>query len=711
MLHMEKRREISPVLERHIFRLEIRYVDGVRTETVWTPDNADPEKANLNEELVSMKSETPEGKEITLTINQAIRKRLNEAGIKKVRKDQNTAIEIILTGSPETMNNLSEKDLKKWVEESMKWAGKQWGKDNIVSAVLHRDEKTPHIHIILVPLVTGQSRRTASKEKKLAQQGITKKNYNVNNKRLRLSANEVYTQPRLYGYHTSYAKEVGEKFGLQRGIQAEAGSKKKHQTSEEYNRQLERERREKQELIDTLKSDYSEKEKNLEQINADIEIAQNALNIADQERITAEARKDQAEIDAATKEAQIKELETKSSSLSGEISDKTSELAVLETKVQEQQGQVDKNKDIISEQATTISDNKATITTQATTIESNKKTIKNQEKTISSRKEVDEDALDRRINEKVFAVNRLEAEITTTKRRLFNVQQEAKIEDAKVKQFRAELKSKVNLEKVPKEGTFGFKTSEVKDFIQSVALASLQREMNRTATPVDVNEDLRTELENLRSVQDRYNELINSPELLQQQIQYLEQEKKRESIKNTIEYVTQKKVQILSFSVENSPRGEEIYTNFRFENDEIIRKGVIKANERLIYTAKDYVNSYETANEHLQDKIWMVFNPVAEIRQERHDQEILSRYNTKLSNKFRTNVDLISFEESGALKCFSSFYGTSYVVDKNNVVWTTSDERIKVAKDCIKYLNECNWKDEGDINTLKMSTGTKQKKK
>lgn len=697
VIHMDKRREISPVLERHIFRMEVRYVDGVRTETVWVPDNADPEKSNLNEELVSMKSETPEGKEITLTINQAIRKRLNEAGIKKVRKDQNTAIEIILTGSPETMNNLSEEDLKKWVEESMEWAGKQWGKDNIVSAVLHRDEKTPHIHIILVPLVTGQSRRTASKEKKLAQQGISKKKYNINNERLRLSANEVYTQPRLYGYHTSYAKEVGEKYGLQRGVRAEAGSRKKHQTSEDYNRELEREKLKKQELINTLTSDYSEKEKNLEQINADIEIAQNALNIADQDRITAEARKDQAEIDAATKEAQVKELETKSSSLSGEISDKATELANLETKVQEQQGQVDKNKDIISEQATTI--------------ESNKKTIKDQEKTISSRKEVDEDALDKRINEKVFTVNRLEAEITTTQRKLFNAQQELKIEDAKVKQLRAELKSKVNLEKVPTDGPFGYKSSEVKAFIQSVALASLQEEMNKTATPVDVNEDLRTEIENLRSVQDRYNELINSPELLQQQIQYLEQEKKRESIKNTIEYVTQKKVQILSFSVENSSRGEEIYTNFRFENDEIIRKGVIKANERLIYTAKDYVNSYQTANEHLQDKIWTVYNPVTEIRQKRHDQEILSRYNIKLSNKFRTNVGLVSFEESGALKCFSSFNGTSYIVDKDNVVWTTSDKRIKVAKDCIKYLDECNWKDEGDINTLKMSTGTKQKKK
>lgn len=699
VFHIEKRVTITGGLNRHITR--VQWVDGKLV--VWVPDNADPDLTKDNVELVSREFTNSAGKTKNLSLQEAVNKRIKDAGIKP-RKGQTRCLEMIFSGSHEEMCNMSREDLLKWADDTLKWAQKTWGKENVVSASLHLDEKTPHIHMIVVPIVQGQSRRSKKQKELDKERGIKRESYKINTEKLRLCANEVYTTPLLYHYHDHYAKDVSNKYGLERGLRAEPGSKKKHQTSEDYNRQLAAEAAEKQSLIAEIQSDYTT-------AITKKEAAERKQQEAETKQKEAEDKKTLIEQQVIEKESEVKELETKSSSLSGEISDKTSELAVLETKVQEQQGQVDKNKDIISEQATTISDNKATITTQATTIESNKKTIKDQEKTISSRKEVDEDALDRRINEKVFAVNRLEAEITTTKRRLFNVQQEAKIEDAKVKQFRAELKSKVNLEKVPKEGAFGFKTSEVKDFIQSVALASLQREMNRTATPVDVNEDLRTELENLRSVQDRYNELINSPELLQQQIQYLEQEKKRESIKNTIEYVTQKKVQILSFSVENSPRGEEIYTNFRFENDDVIRKGVIKANERLIYTARDYVNSYETANEHIQDKIWTVFKPVAEIRQERHEQEILSRYNTKLSNKFRTNVGLVSFEESGALKCFSSFNGTSYIVDKNNVVWTTSDKSIKVAKDCIKYLNECNWKNEGDINTLNISNEKKLKRK
>lgn len=685
VFHMEKRVTIAGGLNRHITR--VQWVDGKLV--VWVPKNADPDLTVNNVELVSREFTNSDGKKKTLSLQEAVNKRIKEAKIKP-RKGQIRSLEIIFTGSHEEMCNMSREELLKWADDTLKWAQKTWGKDNIVSASLHVDEKTPHIHMIVVPIVQGQSRRSKKQKELDKERGIKRGTYKINTEKLRLCANEVYTTPLLYYYHDHYALEVSNKYGLERGLRAEPGSKKKHQTSEDYNRQLAAEAAERQSLIAEIQSDYTT-------AITKKEAAEKKQQEAETKQKEAEDKKTLLEQQVIEKESEVKELETKSSSLSGDISDKTTELANLETKVQEQQGQVDKNKDIISEQATTI--------------ESNKKTIKDQEKTISSRKEVDEDALDKRINEKVFTVNRLEAEITTTQRRLFNVQQEAKIEDAKVKQLRAELKSKVNLEKVPKEGAFGFKASEVKDFIQSVALASLQEEMNKTATPVDVNEDLRTEIENLRSVQDRYNELINSPELLQQQIQYLEQEKKRESIKNTIEYVTQKKVQILSFSVENSSRGEEIYTNFRFENDEIIRKGVIKANERLIYTAKDYVNSYQTANEHLQDKIWTVYNPVTEIRQKRHDQEILSRYNIKLSNKFRTNVGLVSFEESGALKCFSSFNGTSYIVDKDNVVWTTSDKRIKVAKDCIKYLDECNWKDEGDINTLKMSTGTKQKKK
>ena len=85
VIHMEKRMEITPVLERHILRIEVKYVNSQRVETVWMPDNADANKAMMNRELVSRIVIDPlTGEKKHLTINQAIRKRIEDAGIQKI---------------------------------------------------------------------------------------------------------------------------------------------------------------------------------------------------------------------------------------------------------------------------------------------------------------------------------------------------------------------------------------------------------------------------------------------------------------------------------------------------------------------------------------------------------------------------------------------------------------------------------------------------
>ena len=52
VIHIEKRKEISAVLERHITRTEVTYEQGKRIEKEWTPNNADTERTQLNKELV-----------------------------------------------------------------------------------------------------------------------------------------------------------------------------------------------------------------------------------------------------------------------------------------------------------------------------------------------------------------------------------------------------------------------------------------------------------------------------------------------------------------------------------------------------------------------------------------------------------------------------------------------------------------------------------
>jgi hypothetical protein len=71
-------------------------------------------------------------------------------GAKKPRKNAVLCIEQVLTASPEFFKD--DKTLRKWVKHQLRYLKKKWG-ENCINAVLHLDEKTPHIHAMIVPLV------------------------------------------------------------------------------------------------------------------------------------------------------------------------------------------------------------------------------------------------------------------------------------------------------------------------------------------------------------------------------------------------------------------------------------------------------------------------------------------------------------------------------------------------------------------------------
>jgi hypothetical protein len=54
---------------------------------------------------------------------------------------------------------LSEGRIDEWCKDNLDYFRKGFGEKNIVSAVLHLDEKTPHIHIALVPVVLTSTMR------------------------------------------------------------------------------------------------------------------------------------------------------------------------------------------------------------------------------------------------------------------------------------------------------------------------------------------------------------------------------------------------------------------------------------------------------------------------------------------------------------------------------------------------------------------------
>lgn len=188
------------------------------------PPNAIPELTYLNEELV----EYPEG---VHDRTQAIQYRLETAGLtRKIGTNQVQVIRVMLTGTQEDMKRIvQERRLKAWCADNLDWLRRTFGAENVVSAVLHMDEATPHIHAAVVPIVTGERRKA---RKKKTDEPDKRRYRTKSTARPRLCADDVMSRIKLKEYQDTYAAAMA-KYGLQRGID---GSKARHITTQEFYR-------------------------------------------------------------------------------------------------------------------------------------------------------------------------------------------------------------------------------------------------------------------------------------------------------------------------------------------------------------------------------------------------------------------------------------------------------------------------------------------
>jgi hypothetical protein len=190
------------------------------------PANADPSREHLNQRLV----EYPAGVE---NRTQAIQHRIETAGItRKIGTNQVRALRVMLSASSEDMQRIvAEGRLDEWCADSLKWVQDTFGADNVVSATLHWDEQTPHIHATVVPIVSGERRKKPSNKP-------TDPNKRTYRKRpanaARLCADDVMTRDNLERFQDTYA-EAMHKYGLQRGIR---GSEARHIATPQYYRDL-----------------------------------------------------------------------------------------------------------------------------------------------------------------------------------------------------------------------------------------------------------------------------------------------------------------------------------------------------------------------------------------------------------------------------------------------------------------------------------------
>ncbi|MBC8532313.1 MobV family relaxase [Gehongia tenuis] len=85
------------------------------------------------------------------TYKKEINRMVREAGC-KVRRDSVMLVETLITASPEFMNSLAPAEQKEYFTMALDFLAERVGKQNIISAVVHMDEKTPHMHLCFTPI-------------------------------------------------------------------------------------------------------------------------------------------------------------------------------------------------------------------------------------------------------------------------------------------------------------------------------------------------------------------------------------------------------------------------------------------------------------------------------------------------------------------------------------------------------------------------------
>ena len=162
------------------------------------------------------------------------------------RSNNVIADELMFTATNEFFKNMNKDDIKEWADTCMKFVYKDLGykKEQVLHATVHMDEKTPHIHCVVVPLIKKYDKRTNTER-----YTISKKHY-------------IRDKIHLSELQDKYHKRLTDKgYDLERGIK---GSDRKHIKIKEYkriNRELEQKINVKS---DRLTKEFEELDKKME---------------------------------------------------------------------------------------------------------------------------------------------------------------------------------------------------------------------------------------------------------------------------------------------------------------------------------------------------------------------------------------------------------------------------------------------------------------
>lgn len=183
----------------HMMKIKAGSMGGIqshnrREHTPKTNTDIDASRTKENYDIVSCENYRAEFK----------RKVSNLVDSKRaVRKDAVAVCNFIVTSDQLTMERMGAGVQHDFFTDTVKWFAERYGKDRILNATVHMDETTPHLHIGIVPITADG----------------------------RLSAKSIFTKAEMTAIQTDFAKEIGAKYGLERGIE---GSERSHLSETRY---------------------------------------------------------------------------------------------------------------------------------------------------------------------------------------------------------------------------------------------------------------------------------------------------------------------------------------------------------------------------------------------------------------------------------------------------------------------------------------------
>ena len=134
----------------HMQKLKQTAVKGIqihnqREKESRTNADIDEDRSHLNYDLINQKQ---------IDYNEKINKMI-EDGVttgKAIRKDAVKVAGFLVTSDSDFFENLSEREEKQFFESAYEFFANEYGEKNLAYAMVHKDEKTPHMHVGFVPI-------------------------------------------------------------------------------------------------------------------------------------------------------------------------------------------------------------------------------------------------------------------------------------------------------------------------------------------------------------------------------------------------------------------------------------------------------------------------------------------------------------------------------------------------------------------------------